>query len=64
MEYAVTVNLGHIPTHVQVYDEPEFDADAEGTLTVTPVRVSEWTAARIFVNVTASHPGTVRLRVY
>ena len=64
IEYAVTVDLDHVPTHVQVYDEPQFDGDEDGTLKVVPVRVSEWTAARIFVAVTASHPGTVRLRIY
>ena len=25
VEYPVTVDLDHVPTHVQVYDEPQFD---------------------------------------
>jgi hypothetical protein len=63
-QYTVTVNMDHVPTHVAVYDQPEFTGGAAGTVSVVPTRVSEWTAARIFVLVTSTAPGVVRLRVY
>ena len=60
----VTVNLDHIPTHVAVYDEPEFTGGVAGTVSVVPTRMDEWTAQRIYVLVTSTAPGVVRLRVY
>jgi hypothetical protein len=64
VEKEVVVNIDHVPTHVAKYDEAEFDGGVDGTVTVVPSRVNEWTARRIFVRITATASGTVRLRVY
>lgn len=63
-EYTVTVNLDHVPTHCVQYDAPEFTGGVAGTVSVVPTRVAEWTAQRIFVLLTSTAPGVVRLRVY